>query len=53
MRIKVLQEFRDKHTGEVYKAGRMLNVKKARGEEILAALPKGYAQDVNEPGGDE
>lgn len=35
MKVKVLEKFRDKHTGKIYKAGEILNIKKERFEEIL------------------
>lgn len=47
MKIRVLRAFRDKYTGQVYKPDEVLNLKKARGEEILANLPENYAEDVN------
>lgn len=35
MKVKVLKQFKDKHTSEVYKAGKILNISKERFEEIL------------------
>lgn len=35
MKVKVLKGFKDKHTGEIYKAGATIEVSKERFEEIL------------------
>lgn len=35
MKVKVLEKFRDKHTGKIYKVDEVLNIKKERFEEIL------------------
>ena len=36
MKVKVIKSFRDKHTGELYKTGKILNIKKERYEEIMS-----------------
>lgn len=35
MKVKVLESFRDKHTGKNYKVGEVINVTKKRFNEIL------------------
>ena len=35
MKVKVIKEFRDKHTGELYKVGATLTISKERYDEIL------------------
>ena len=35
MKLKVLEAFKDKYTDEVYPVGKILDVKKERGEELL------------------
>ena len=35
MKVIVLQKFKDKHTGEIHKTGKVMNVSKKRYEEIL------------------
>lgn len=45
MWVKVVQKFKDKHTGEIHKVGDKLNLKKERIEEILS---KGeYITEIN------
>lgn len=39
MKAKVLKSFRDKHSGEIYKAGKILTVSQKRFEEILTVGP--------------
>ena len=39
MKAKVLQQFRDKHTGELHMEGATITVSKERLEEILAVGP--------------
>lgn len=39
MKVKVTKEFRDKHSGEVYKPGKVLYISKTRYEEILKTAP--------------
>ena len=39
MKAKVVKSFRDKHTGEIYKVGKTLNISKERFEEILTVGP--------------
>ena len=39
MKAKVLKRFKDKHTGEVYKAGQVITVTKKRFAEILKTAP--------------
>jgi hypothetical protein len=39
MKVKVLQKFRDKHTGEIYPVGKTLTITKERCEEILKVTP--------------
>jgi len=39
MKAKVLKSFRDKHTGEIYKAGKVLTISRERFEEILTVGP--------------
>ena len=34
MKVKVIKKFRDKHTGEYHKAGKILVISKERFEEI-------------------
>jgi hypothetical protein len=35
MRVKVLTKFKDKHTGEIHEAGKVMTVSKERFAEIL------------------
>ena len=35
MKVRVLRNFRDKHTRKIHKAGTILNIKKERYDEIL------------------
>lgn len=35
MKLKVKETFKDKYTGEVYEEGKIIDVKKERGEELL------------------
>lgn len=35
MKVKVIKPFRDKHTGDFYEEGAVLDVTKVRGEELL------------------
>ena len=35
MKAKVIKEFRDKHTGEIYKVGKTLTISEERYNEIL------------------
>lgn len=35
MKVRVLRDFRDKHTRKLHKAGTVLNIKKDRFDEIL------------------
>lgn len=35
MKVKVLQKFKDKHTGELHEAGEIIDVTKKRYAEIL------------------
>lgn len=37
MKIKILKEFYDKNTNELYKIGDEIQVNKTRGEELLAS----------------
>lgn len=39
MRAKVLEQFKDKHTGELHKKGSTITVSKERFKEILAVGP--------------
>ena len=39
MKAKVLQLFKDKHTGELYAEGAIINISKERYEEILRVAP--------------
>lgn len=39
MKAKVLKAFKDKHSGEIYKAGDVITVTKKRFEEILKTAP--------------
>ncbi len=39
MKVKVLKVFKDKYTGELYKAGDILTVTKKRFAEILEIAP--------------
>ena len=39
MKAKVLKSFRDKHSGEIYKVGKTLNISRERFEEILTVGP--------------
>jgi hypothetical protein len=39
MKAKVLKDFKDKYSGEVYKKGTILNIAKKRYEEILKVAP--------------
>ncbi len=48
MRLRVCRDFRDKHTGEVYRAGAEIEVTKKRATEILEN-PLGLAEAVEEP----
>lgn len=34
MKVKVMKRFRDKHTREIYKEGKVLNISKERFDEI-------------------
>lgn len=36
MEVKVLKKFRDRHSGEIHRAGDILTINKKRFEEILA-----------------
>lgn len=36
MKVKVLERFRDKHTLEIYEAGKVMNMTEKRFKEILA-----------------
>ena len=39
MKAKVLQRFRDKHSGKIYEAGEIITVTKKRFAEILEVAP--------------
>lgn len=39
MKARVLKQFKDKHTGEIYKAGDVITVTKKRFSEILKTAP--------------
>ena len=39
MKAKVLQQFRDKHTGELHKEGTTITITRERFEEILIVGP--------------
>ncbi len=39
MRAKVIKTFKDKHSGEIHKAGKVLTISKERYAEILAVAP--------------
>lgn len=39
MKAKVLKQFKDKHTGEIYKSGDIITVTKKRFAEILKTAP--------------
>lgn len=48
MKLRVCRDFRDKYTGEIYRAGNEIEVTKKRGSEILKN-PLGLAEAVEEP----
>lgn len=35
MKLKVKETFKDKYTGDIYEEGKIIDVKKERGEELL------------------
>lgn len=39
MKAKVLQKFKDKHTGEIHKVGDVITISEERFEEILTVAP--------------
>ena len=39
MKAKVLKSFRDRHTGEIHKTGKVMTISRERYEEILAVAP--------------
>ena len=39
MKVKVIYDFRDKHSGELHKKGETLTINKKRYEEILKVAP--------------
>ena len=47
MKLRVCRDFRDKYTGEIYRAGNEIEVTKKRGSEILKN-PLGLAEAVEE-----
>lgn len=48
MKLRVCRDFKDKYTGEIYRAGADLEVTKKRGSEILKN-PLKLAEAVEEP----
>ena len=50
MKAKVLKRFKDKHTGEVYKAGDIITITKKRFKEILEvdALVEEFTEETTE-----
>lgn len=39
MRAKVLKDFKDKYSGEIHKAGKVMTISRERFEEILTVAP--------------
>lgn len=39
MKVKVIEKFRDKHTGEIHEEGKILTISKKRFAEILEVAP--------------
>lgn len=39
MKAKVLKDFRDKYSGEIHKAGKVMTISRERFEEILTVAP--------------
>ena len=39
MKAKVLKDFRDKYSGELHKAGKVLTISRERFDEILTVAP--------------
>lgn len=48
MRVKVLKKFKDRHTGEIYQAGEILDIAEARCIEILQTAPVICNMDILE-----
>lgn len=47
MKVKVLNKFKDKHTGKIHKKGATLTISKERYEEILKVAP--LVEEIAEP----
>lgn len=49
MKVKVIKNFKDKHTGEFHKTGKVMNISKKRYEEILTVgkLVEEYKETVD------
>ena len=50
MKVKVIKNFKDKHTGEFHKTGKVMNISKKRYEEILTVgkLVEEYKETADE-----
>ena len=47
MRVKVLKKFKDKYSGEIHKAGKVMTISKERYSEILKVAP--LVEEVKTP----